>query len=109
MRGTGSSGFCSVDVDRIAAAVCRNAAQCESLGHRPRKRQKLNVEALKGRDGDARSFRPFGAFDFRFAVSQGVALGFHILCLWHSTLCTSFDHRNSVSTSKRANSAAMSN
>ncbi len=34
----------------------------------------------------ARPFRPFGAPVFRFAVSQGVALGFHILCLWHRTL-----------------------
>ncbi len=33
--------------------LCRNAAQCESLGHRPRKRQVSNAEALKGRDGDA--------------------------------------------------------
>ena len=28
-------------------------------------------------------FAPLGALVFRFADSQGVALGFHILCLWH--------------------------
>ncbi len=32
-------------------------------------------------------FAPFGALVFRFAGSQGVALGFHIVCLWHRTLC----------------------
>ena len=39
MRASELSGFCSVGADRVAGAVCRNAAQCESLGHRPRKRQ----------------------------------------------------------------------
>ena len=39
VRFAGLSGFCSVGTDRAVAAVCRNGAQCESLGHRPRKRQ----------------------------------------------------------------------
>ncbi len=33
--------------------------------------------------GTHNDFAPFGALVFRFAGSQGVALGFHILCLWH--------------------------
>ena len=32
-------------------------------------------------------FAPLGALVVRFTDSQGVALGFHILCLWHGTLC----------------------
>ena len=32
-----------------SSRLCRNAAQCESLGHRPRNSEILNQKALKGR------------------------------------------------------------
>ncbi len=42
---------------------CRNAAQCESLGHRPRNCSILNTNALKGRDGGMpHHFAPLGLF-----------------------------------------------
>ncbi len=42
---------------------CRNAAQCESLGHRPRNRAISNTKALKGRDGGMpHHFAPLGLF-----------------------------------------------
>ena len=67
----------------FAFGDCRNAAQCESLGHRPRNRAISNTKALKGRDrGISSSFRPFGAFCVSIHLSQGDALGFHILGLW---------------------------
>ncbi len=67
-------------------ADCRNAAQCESLGHRPRNRFISNAKALKGRNwGRATSFRPLGAVCVSNHFSQGDALGFHILGLWPGT------------------------
>ncbi len=40
---------------------CRNAAQCESLGHRPRNRAISNRKALKGQDwGMRHHFAPLG-------------------------------------------------
>ena len=70
----------------MSEGFCRNAAQCESLGHRPRKRAISSRKALKGREEETRSFRPVGAGDIRCAFSQGVALGCHMVCLWHGTL-----------------------
>ena len=63
---------------------CRNAAQCESLGHRPSNRVS-NVGALKGRNGNAQSFRPLGALAVFIGLTQGVALGYQILGLRHGT------------------------
>ena len=42
------SGFCSVGTDRVSGAVCRNTAQCESLGASLQETIISNVEALKG-------------------------------------------------------------
>ena len=42
---------------------------------------------MSGTDFVFDHFAPFGAPVVRFTGSQGVALGFHIWCLWHSTLC----------------------
>ena len=67
-------------------ADCRNAAQCESLGHRPRNRFISNTNALKGQNwGRASSFRPVGAVCVSIHFSQGDALGFRILGLWPGT------------------------
>ena len=63
---------------------CRNAAQCESLGHRPSNRVS-NVGALNGRNGNAQSFRPLGALAVFIGLTQGVALSYQILCLRHGT------------------------
>ncbi len=79
------SGFYSVTTAGVSEGDCRNAAQCESLGHRPRKQAISSRRALKGREEATRSFRPVGAWNIRFAFSQGVALGCHMVCLWHST------------------------
>ena len=65
---------------------CRNAAQCESLGHRPRIRFISNTKALKGQNcGRASSFRPVRAVCGSIYFSQGDALGFRILGLWPGT------------------------
>ena len=67
-------------------ADCRNAAQCESLGHRPRNRFISNTNALKGQNwGRASSFRPVGAVCVSNHFSQGDALGFRIWGLWPGT------------------------
>jgi len=49
-----------------------------------------NVALQHSRISQRKSFTalPFGALVFRFTGSQGVALRFQILCLWHRTLCT---------------------
>ena len=74
-------------IDLAMLAICRNAANCESLGHRPRNRVISNPKALKGRNAFAASFRPCGAFVLSFEGPQGVALGYHIVCLWHGMHC----------------------
>ena len=67
-------------------ADCRNAAQSESLGHRPRNRFISNTNALKGQNwGRASSFRPVGAVCVSIHFSQGDALGFRILGLGPGT------------------------
>ena len=43
------------------------------------------MAALKGRHGNARTFRPFRASNTETNDTQGNALGFHIVCLWHGT------------------------
>ncbi len=42
--------------------VCRNAAQCDSLGHRPRNEFIANVKALKGRDEVSATISPRWGF-----------------------------------------------
>ncbi len=43
------NAFIRVHAAAGSAEVCRNAAECESLGHRPRNQFIANVKALKGR------------------------------------------------------------
>ena len=67
--------------------VCRNAAECESLGHRPRNLAISTMTALKGRNCEHDHFAPSGnvVTDFfrkKAGLVKGIA-GESILSLSH--------------------------
>jgi hypothetical protein len=56
------NAFNRVPASAGTAGVCRNAAKCESPGHRPRNRFITNVKALKGRNDVSATISPRWGF-----------------------------------------------
>ena len=70
-------------------AICRNAAQCESLGHRPRYSEIRNQKALKGRHVDASLVPPLWGFCNSLRTNPGRCPGLsHFVPLARNALCS---------------------
>ena len=70
-----------------SSRLCRNAAQCESLGHRPRNRRIRNQKALKGRYVGAALISPLWGFFHPLRTNPGRCPGLsHFVPLARNTL-----------------------
>ena len=95
-------GLTSIKTSILAStAVCRKAAQCESLGHRPRNQAMLNTKALKGRNV-CMVISPLQGFGYLFCIIPGRCPGLsHFVPLAPNTGC------NILRTARRFDNRAL--